>query len=398
MTAQSDFSHLKEQFSLPKNSVYLCGHSLGPMPNTATTSVQQSLQAWSHLGVAAWNEADWINLPVKLGQQIAPLIGANQDEVIVTDSTSINLLKLLLAAISLNPTRNILLTECDNFPADLYMAESIAKLQPHVTVNAVPVDNLLESMNENVAVLLLTHVNYRTSDMHDMKAICHKAHTLGILVLMDLSHSVGAMPLYCSEFELDFAVGCTYKYLNGGPGSPSFLYINQKHLQRIAPMIQGWMGHITPFAFSQNYEKAKGISSFLTGTPFILSMKALEGALQIFTHSDLAALRAKNISLSTFLITQLENKVPTLHCESPLDPLNRGSHVAFSHPNAYAISRALIEHGIIVDYREPHLIRFGIAALYMDDEDIEKVVTITENVVNTRIYDTDRFLKRLQVT
>jgi kynureninase len=385
---------LKHLFSLPNDIVYLCGHSLGPMPKMAALCLQEGLHHWEQNLVGAWH--DWIDLPKQLGSKIALLIGSSPNEVIVCDSTSINLMKLLLSAIPLNPNRNIILTEQGNFPADLYIADSVACLQ-NKTVKAVSPDAIVEAMDEQVAVLMLTHVNYRTSFKYDMAKINRKAKALGILTLWDLSHSVGIMPLDCSKFEVDFAVGCTYKYLNGGPGAPSFLYVHQKHLNQI-PAIRGWMGHKTPFTFSPHYESANGITAYLTGTPNILSMKALEGALHVFEKVDLAALQEKSTALSSYLIAQCQQYLPDLMLASPFSSAQRGSHVAFSHPHAYAISRAMIAKGVIMDYREPNLMRFGLSPLYVDFADIEKTMEIFREVVQKKLYDLPHFEKKLKVT
>jgi len=392
------FKNKKHLFSLPENKIYLCGHSLGPMPKAAKQFVEHGLKEWEMNRVNGWIDSEWIHLPQKLGKKIAPLIGALPDEVIVTDSTSINLFKLLLSALDLNPQRNVILTESSNFPADLYIVQSVAKLRNTVIVNTVSTDQILAALNKNVAVLMLTQVNYRTGYMHDMEKISKEAHKLGVLVLWDLSHSIGAIPLSCSELKIDFAVGCTYKYVNGGPGSPGFLYINKKHHSDFKPAILGWMGHKEPFAFSPVHEPADGVTACLTGTPFILSMKALEGALEIFDGVNFESLRAKSIALSDYLIRQIQNKVPLIRCESPIDSSARGSHVAFSHPHAYPISRAMIANGVTIDYREPNILRFGISPLYLDFEDIERAVDYLANIMNSKFYEDNQFQKRLKVT
>lgn len=372
-----------ESFMLPEGARYLCGHSLGPCTTLAMQHLQQGMQGWKSELVNGWASLDWINVPQILGQALARLIGAHADEVIVADSTSINLLKCLLAASQLNSHRKVLLTEHENFPADRYIAASLSAINKDYQIKSVANDDILQALNETVAVLLLTHVNYRSSQMHDMALLTQKAHEQGIVVVWDLSHSVGAMPLNCSELHVDFAVGCTYKYLNGGPGAPGFIFIAQRLHQRAMPMIKGWMGHAAPFAFAQDYVRAKGIKAFLTGTPPILSLKSLEGALKIFQHVDLAQLRQQSMSLSQQLITSLAEMVPQLCLVSPEDPLIRGSHVAYSHPLAEKIVQELIARGVIVDYRSPELIRFGIAPLYLDSQDIEHVVQIVSEVAKS---------------
>lgn len=370
-------------FAISQNQLYLCGHSLGPISKQAHFSLQKALEGWAGEIVNGWTSQQWIDLPQKLGHSIAPLMGADKDEVIVADSTSINLLKCLLTACSLNATRKVLLTEHDNFPADRYIAHSLTSIDPALQVKSVSARDIIPALDETIAVLLLTHVNYRSSDMHDMALLTCKAHELGILVVWDLSHSIGAMPLDCTKWEIDFAVGCTYKYLNGGPGAPGFIYIAKKHHHHAIPIIQGWMGHESPFSFAKNYVRAQGMKAFLTGTPPILSLKALEGALRIFQDIDLGQLRTQSIVLSQQLIEGLAKSVPELSLVSPTDPQKRGSHVAYSHPLAEKIAQALIAKGVVIDYRKPELIRFGIAPLYLDSEDIAQAVQIVSEVVKS---------------
>lgn len=362
-------------FHIPDDQLYFCGHSLGPASRQAIASVYSGINSWQQEQVSGWSTQRWLELPEKLGKTLAPLIGANFDEVIVADSTSVNLLKCLLVALSLNPYRKIILTERDNFPADRYIAESLNAMDEAVALKSVNTHELIDALEDNVAVLMLTHVNYRSSNMHDMALITQKAQSLGIIVVWDLSHSVGAMPLDCSVLGVDFAVGCTYKYLNGGPGSPGFIYVARKH-QRQAPVLKGWMGHEQPFAFTENYQRAPGIKAYLTGTPSILSLKALEGALDVFRLVDLVQLRQKSMALSQQLINSIEASIPSLTLVSSRDPKARGSHVAFAHPLAEQIVNRLIANGVIVDYRAPRLIRFGIAPLYIESQDIEKAVQV----------------------
>lgn len=384
-------------FLLPADKIYMCGHSLGPPSKSASHQLHEGCNEWERLLVSGWNEADWFHLPKHLGEKIAPLIGALPHEVIVTDNTTTNLLKVLLAGLRLCRGRSVILAEKDNFPADLYMAQTAASFEKF-TVQAVAGEDIYHAMNDKVGVLLITHVNYRTSYQHDIVAITAKAKALGIIVIWDFSHSIGILPLDCQRFDIDFAVGCTYKYLNGGPGSPSFLYVNEKYHETLRSPLAGWMGHIAPFAFSSVYEPAKDVTSFLTGTPGILSMKALEGALEIFKHVDLSALREESKALTTLLIEKCAQELPELHCVSPLSAKERGGHVAFLHPHAFAISRAMIEEGIIIDYREPNLLRFGFSPLYIDSQDIRKCVTSLKNILHSNLYKKDCFSQRKEVT
>lgn len=373
----------KQDFIIPEQ-IYLCGHSLGPASHVATASVQQGLQGWSADLVQGWSSQQWLQLSTQLGQKIAPLLGVDADEVIVADSTSINLLKCLLSALALNPSRKILLTEDENFPTDRYIAESITAMDEAVQLKSVPYEQLYDALDETIAVLTLTHVNYRSSQKHDMALLTRKAHSLGIIVVWDLSHSVGAMPLFCRELEVDFAVGCTYKYLNGGPGAPGFIYVARCYHDRIVPMIRGWMGHQSPFAFSQAFLPAKGIKAYLTGTPPILSLKALAGALSLFSGIDMARLQQASIDLTEQLIAGIATFIPELMLVSPRNPFERGSHVAYAHMDAEDITQALIARGIIVDFRAPQLMRFGIAPLYIDSQDIEKVIQTLQELFKSK--------------
>ncbi|MCS5710240.1 kynureninase [Candidatus Berkiella aquae] len=385
-------------FAIPDKQIYLCGHSLGPVCHAAKETLNEGLQSWSHELVGGWNKSAWIHLPQKLGKSIAPLIGAQPEEVIVADSTSINLLKCLLTALALNSQRKVILTEHDNFPTDHYIAQSITAIDPTIQVKTVANNELVAMLDETIAVLMLTQVNYRTSQKHDIASLTQKAHALGILVVWDLSHSVGAMSLACADDHVDFAVGCTYKYLNGGPGAPGFIYATKRHHERMVPMIKGWMGHKLPFAFAPDFEPAEGIKAFLTGTPAIMSLKALEGALTCFDAVDLSSLQEKSVKLSQQLIDKIQQALPMLHLVSPQAASVRGSHVAYAHPQAYAITQALISRGVIVDYREPGLIRMGISPLYIDELDIDRVVQTLIEIFESRLYQREVFQKRLLVT
>lgn len=364
----------KQDFIIPEQQIYLCGHSLGPASHVAMASLQQGIHGWSADLVQGWSTQQWLPLSVQLGQKIAPLLGADADEVIVADSTSINLLKCLLSALALNPSRKIVLTEDENFPTDRYIVESLTAMDSTVQLKSVPSEQLYNALDETIAVLTLTHVNYRSSQKHEMALLTRKAHSLGIIVVWDLSHSVGAMPLLCSALAVDFAVGCTYKYLNGGPGAPGFIYVARRYHDKMVPMIRGWMGHQSPFAFSPDYVPASGIKAFLTGTPPILSLKALAGALELFKGMDMGHLQQASMDLSQQLITGIDACIPELSLISSRNPFNRGSHVAYAHNDAENITQALIARGIIVDFRAPRLMRFGVAPLYIDSQDIEKVV------------------------
>ncbi len=364
--------YCKPQFNLSEDTHYFCGHSLGAQPKSAKEALMQSVAEWENHRVSGWTKAQWLELPKLCGDRIAPLIGAHTDEVIVSDNTTLNLMKLLFSAIASKNNRKIILTEEGNFPTDLYIAQSVAKLH-NMTLKVVPRDAIMDSLDDAVAVVLLTHVNYRTSQKWDMKTLNQKAQHHDIKTLWDLSHSVGVTKLSCTNLGVDFAVGCTYKYLNGGPGAPSFLYVNKKH-QHLHPAIQGWMGHEAPFDFAPEYQSAQGIKRYLSGTPSILSMKALYGALCVFEKIDLAVVERESNQLTQYFIEQCAIHIPALQCLSPFDASQRGSHVAFRHPQADKLAKSLIERGIVIDYRTPDLIRFGIAPLYINSHDIDVAI------------------------
>lgn len=388
---------MQKNFTFKEGEIYMCGHSLGPQPKQAVESVNECLKDWAIDAIASWNKADWIHLPYKLGRIIADIIGAKEDEVIVTDSTSINLFKVLYSALRINSKRNVIMTVKDNFPADLYIMQGVENLSK-IELRYTSEDQMLEDLKEDVAVLMLTHVNYRTGLLYEIKVITERAHELGIIVIWDLSHSVGVVPLALADTDIDFAIGCTYKYLNGGPGSPSFIYANRKHHKNIFNPIYGWMGHKAPFDFSNKFEGTVGVGSYLSGTPFILSMKALEGALRLFENVSLKTLYEETIKNGNYLIELLSQKVPEIVCISPKDFGKRGGHIAFHHTEAYAITRALITEGLICDYRDPHLIRLGVTSLYLNLEDMKRAFLIIEKVVHDRYYQRAEFQKKLFVT
>ncbi len=375
---------LKNKFNLPKNTVYLCGHSLGPMPKSAHRRVNHTLKHWGQSAVKSWNDHKWIDLPKTIGTKIAPLIGAKPNEVIVSDSTSVNLYKALKCALKINHSRKIILTTQDNFPADLYITEGIAKFDSSIVAKTIPPLLLEKNMGKDIALIILSHVNYRDASVFDIKRITELAHQHGILVIWDLSHSVGIMPINLSEIQADFAVGCTYKYLNGGPGSPAFIYVNAKHHEIAKNPIFGWMGHKEPFKFCLEYKTSNNINKFMGGTPSILSMVALDGALDIYENLDLNKLFVLRESYSDYIISALESL--NLNVITPKQNNLKGGHVAFTHPYGYALSRTLLKNNIILDYREPNLIRMCINPLYLKLSDLNYSLTKLKHILNQKLY------------
>lgn len=377
---------LVDKFILPKGKVYMCGHSLGPSTKATPAAVNTVLQDFSLQGVSSWNKSGWIDLPYALGGKIAALIGANPDEVIVCDSTVVNLFKALKAAMTLQKGRNIILTTDDNFPADLYIAQGVSQ------VKDIKADEIYENIDETVAVLMLTHVNYRDASVLEMKAINEYAHKYGVLTVWDLSHSIGIVPVDLEVSGADFAVGCTYKYLSGGPGSPAFIYANRKHHKVMQSPIQGWMGHNQPFAFEKEYASA-GVRKFMSGTPAILSMKALEAALEIFDKDVIEKAYSIANEYSSILIKELKN------CDIEVyRPQNRGGHVALTHKAGYAFSRALIDAGFICDYRAPDLVRLCVNPLYISLHDIESCIEQIRFIIKKALYLKPEYNQMQKVT
>jgi kynureninase len=377
---------LADKFILPEGRVYMCGHSLGPSPKTTLEVVGMALKDFALHGVSGWNKSGWIDLPYLLGAKIAQLIGAKSDEVIICDSTVVNLFKALSAALKLQKGRKIILTTDDNFPADLYIAQGLSE------VKLVKHNEIYANIDETIAVLMLTHVNYRDSSVLDMKVINEHAHKYGVLTIWDLSHSIGIVPLDLHRSDTDFAVGCTYKYLSGGPGSPAFIYANMKHHDLMQSPIQGWMGHKQPFAFEQEYFSC-GIEKFMGGTPSILSIKALESALAIFNSKLIEEIYSTANNHSYILIKALKD----LELETYF-PQNRGGHVAFIHNYGYNFSNALIDAGFICDYRAPGLVRLCVNPLYISLSDIDACIKQIRLIVENALYLTPKYNNRLKVT
>ncbi len=372
----------KNQFLIAKGMMHLSGHSLGPLSKRAASFTLEALDQWKNDGVKAWESASWMQLPFKVAKKIAQHLGAKRDEVIVTDSTTLNLYKVLHSALCLNPKRKIILTEKGNFPTDLYIAQGITKCFPGLALQSVNANQLEESLSDKVAVLYLSHVNYRNSHMHSLSTLTYLAQQQGIIVVWDLSHSIGMIPLNLNRDNVDFAVGCTYKYLNGGPGAPSFIYVNQKHHQQLENPIQGWMAHRSPFDFAPRFITQKNANAFLAGTPAILSMKALQGALSVFDKVDRHALRNLNLQFSDYFIAFAKENFPQLKCLSPITHEHRGGHLAFEHQNSDTLSQALIQKGILCDYRSPNLLRISFSPLYLTFSDIKTICArIKEGIV-----------------
>ncbi|MGK0304509.1 MAG: kynureninase [Gammaproteobacteria bacterium] len=391
------------EFDLPANTIYLDGNSLGALPKSVKSRVAEVVsQQWGNDLIKSWNSHNWIDLPIKVGEKIAPLIGAAQGQVICCDSISVNLFKLLCSALKLNSERTVVLSTKDNFPTDLYMVQGLSDLLgPDLCqLQMVEEQDIQKNLTESVAVLLLTQVNFRTGKLLDMAKLTQLAHEKGILVIWDLAHSAGALPVELDTCEADFAVGCGYKYLNGGPGSPAFLYVAKRHQEAVKQPLCGWMGHAKPFAFDANYQPSLNINQFQCGTPSVISMSVLDAALDVWQDVDMLHIRNKSEALADVFI----NLIKVHHCLhelilcSPDDVKLRGSQLAFSHDAAFAICQALIEKGVIADFRAPNILRFGFTPLYTSFEDIWLAVTTLVSIVESEQYKEQRFNVALKVT
>jgi kynureninase len=401
MDAADPLAFARERFALPEGIIYLDGNSLGPLPKATAERLRQTVeQEWGEGLIRSWNEADWINAPARLGAKIARLIGARPHEVIVADSTSVNLYKLAAAAAALRPERSVILTEPGNFPTDLYILQGLAEQSEHkLRVRTVDRDALMGALDSEVAVLVLTHVHYKSGAVHDMAALTARAHEVGVLTVWDLSHSSGALPVELNAAGADFAVGCGYKYLNGGPGAPAFLYVAERWAEAARSPLSGWMGHAAPFEFVDDYRPASGVARMLCGTPSILAMAALEAGIATFDDIDMTEVRAKSVALSELFIALVEAKLPgVFDLASPRDSTLRGSQVSLAHPHGYAIMSALIETGVIGDFRAPDILRFGFTPLYTRYVDVFDAVERLGAVMADRRFEHPRYAERAAVT
>lgn len=393
-------AYCRDRFALPADTIYLDGNSLGAMPANVPARMARALsQEWAHGLIRSWNDADWYPAPQRTGAKIAGLIGAQHNEVIVADSTSVNLFKVLVAATRMREGRKVILAERTNFPTDVYIASSVAELTS-CELRCVDPDDILAAIDDTVALVSLTHVNYKSGKRYDMRAVTERAHAAGALMVWDLCHSAGAMPLGLNDCQVDFAVGCGYKYLNGGPGAPAFVFVAERHLPNLRQPLTGWHGHARPFAFTHEYAPHAGIDQMLTGTAPQLGVIALEAALEAFDGVDLQALRDKSVALGNLFIDLVDQELGGLGfvLNSPRDAAQRGSQVSLAHEQGYAIMQALIARNIIGDFRAPDILRFGFAPLYVRHVDIWDTVAALKNIVQSSAWDTPEFRTQKSVT
>jgi kynureninase len=395
--AEDPLAFARGRFSLPEGKVYLDGNSLGALPRGVRERVEQVVQQeWGHGLIGSWNTAGWMDLPARTGAKIARLIGSGADEVVAADSTSVNLFKLLVAAARLRPDRRVIVTEPSTFPTDGYIAASAARTCGLDLRWCDPLDPLA-SVADDTAVLALTHVDFRTGRMYDMRQVTAGAHDAGALMLWDLCHSVGAVPVDLRGADVDLAVGCTYKYLNAGPGSPAFCFVAAPIQDQVDQPLTGWWGHAEPFAMERDYVPAPGIDRMRAGSPPILALSALDAALDAFEGVDMADLRRKSLSLTSMFI-DLVRQHTDLEVVTPLEPEQRGSQVSLRHSEAYGVVQALIARGIVGDFRTPDIARFGFAPLYVRHVDVWDAVDALREVLSDREYADPAYSVRAAVT
>ncbi|MFT5000930.1 MAG: kynureninase [Paracoccaceae bacterium] len=396
----SDFSKTKTMFHLPEGMIYLDGNSLGPLPKTARDHVSDMMiNEWGKLLITGWNKANWMMLSTDIGDRIGGLIGAEPGHVITGDTLSLKVYQALASAIELNPGRKVILSDTGNFPSDLYMAQGlINSLDRGLELRVVSPEKIGENLTKDVAVMMITEVDYRTGGLHDMKSLTAKAHTHGVITVWDLAHSAGATDVDLQGAGADFAVGCTYKYLNGGPGSPGFIYVSPKHIQNTRPALSGWLGHEAPFAFDLDYRPGSGIERMRIGTPPVIALKVLGSALDIWDMVEIQDVRAKSIELCDLFITEIERRCPTLTLASPRDGTKRGSQISFHFKEGFAAMQALIARGVIGDFRAPDIMRFGFTPLYIDEDDVIAAAEIIEGVITNDLWDKPEYKIKGKVT
>jgi kynureninase len=399
LDAADPLAFARERFRLPDGTIYLDGNSLGALPKAAPAALAHTAEAqWGPDLIASWNKHEWIDWPTQVAAKLSPLIGAKPNELLIADSTSVSLFKLLAAAARAGPGRTTILSQRANFPTDLYVAQGLADMLG-LTLKTVQPDEIAGAIDGDTAVVTITHVDYRSAAIRDMPAINAAAKAAGALAVWDLSHSAGAIELDLHASGASLAVGCGYKYLNGGPGAPAFIYVAEALQDELTNPLQGWMGHAAPFAFVDDYSPADGILKFLTGTPSILALAALDAGLATFDGIAMRNLAAKSRALSQLFVDEVDARCGgEAQLASPRDPAERGSHVVFAHPEGYAVMQALIARGVVGDFRAPDLMRFGFAPLYNRFSDMVRAAEIMSDILASREWDQPRFRARAKVT
>lgn len=395
-----DFQATRALFHLPDGMIYLDGNSLGPLPLAARDRIARTVDAeWGDMLITGWNKAGWMAQPHDLGDRIGRLIGAAKGSTVIGDTLSVKVYQALAAALDMSPDRRVVLSDSGNFPTDLYMAQGLlGSLDKGHTLRVVAPEDVEDALSDEIAVLMLTHVDYRTGRMHDMARLTAKAQAQGIVVIWDLAHSAGAVPMDLAGCGAEFAVGCTYKYLNAGPGAPAFIYVRPDLADTVKPALAGWLGHDAPFAFEPDYRPGKGIARMRVGTPAVLQMAALEAALDVWDTVDMDALRAQSVALCEQFIAGVEARCPELTLASPRNPDQRGSQVSFHAEHGYAIMQALIARGVIGDFRAPDIIRFGFTPLYIGPDEVARAIDVLADILTHRQWDRPEYHARQAVT
>jgi len=396
----SDFSATKALFHLPKGLVYLDGNSLGPLPRSVPQRIEQTLRdEWGEMAIGGWNRAGWMAQPRTMGDRLSRLIGASEGSVVMGDTLSIKVYQALAAALQMRPERKIVLSDSGNFPTDLYMAKGLLETlgQGHELRVVVP-EEVADVIDESIAAVMLTQVDYRTGRMHDMAVLTETTHAAGAPIIWDLAHSAGALEVDLASCYADFAIGCTYKYLNGGPGAPAFIYVRPDLAENAKPALAGWLGHEAPFAFDLDYRPGDGIDRFRVGTPPIIQLAALDASLDIWEMVSMADVRAKSVELTEQFIAGVEKRCSMIDIASPRDSAHRGSQISLHFEHGYAAIQALVARGIIGDFRAPDIMRFGFTPLYTDEADVEAALDVLDEVMNSRAWDHPEFHQRAPVT
>ena len=400
LDAKDPLASLRSEFSLGDGELYLDGNSLGPISTSARAAVDRVMGEWQSELIRSWNLFGWMDTPLKLGDRIAPFIGANPGEIVVADTLTFAIAKLTLAALEQRPDRHVILTDVMNFHTDIYILEAVAQYAGRpVTVKTIDRNELAQHLNNDVALVELTHVDFRTGEALDVAEITQQVHEAGALVLWDFAHTTGALPVDVTSAKVDFAAGCGYKYLNAGPGSPAYMYVRKEWQDKVNNPLPGWLGHARPFDFEITYEATQGIRKFVTSSPSILALAALDGALEVFEKTDMTAIRKKSLALTDLFIKLVEERLPgEFTVVTPRDHAKRGSQVALAHSEAYGVVQALIRRGVTGDFRAPDIARFGFTPLYLRYVDVYDSVEQLVQVLNNGEHQADEFKVRNAVT
>lgn len=390
----------KDLFDIPAGVIYLDGNSLGPLPKSVPAKVQEMMTAeWGGMLIRGWNKAGWMDQPARVGDKVGTLIGAPAGSVVMGDTLSIKVFQALSSALAMRPERRVILSDQGNFPTDLYMAEGLIKLKDAgYELRLVAPEDVAGAIDDTIAAVMLTQIDYRSGRMHDMNALTQAAHDAGAVMIWDLAHSAGAVEVDLAGSNCEFAVGCTYKYLNGGPGAPAFIYVRPDLVESVEPALSGWLGHKTPFAFDVSYQPAPGIDRMRVGTPSVIQMTALEEALKVWDGVTMAEIRAACVSLSDLFVREVEARCPDLTLASPRDSAVRGSQVSFAFVHGYAAMQAVIDRGVIGDFRAPNIMRFGFTPLYVDEGDVHAAVDVIADVLANRLWDDPKYKAVSRVT